>query len=46
MTNQYNMKMGIQKLGVWGAMAVEKKVIQMLTMDEIEPNNPKYLTEE
>ena len=32
---QYNMKRELQKFGDRGAVAVEKEVIQLFTMDEI-----------
>ena len=44
--NQYNMKQGLKRFGQSGVSAIEKEVCQLVTMDALDPDNPKELSRE
>ena len=43
---QYNMKKGLQKFGEQGAADSENEVRQLIKMEAIDTENPKYLKRE
>ena len=43
---QYIMKQGLKRFGQIGVRAIKKEVIHIVTMDTLEPDNPKELSRE
>ena len=44
--NKYNMNQGLKRFGQSGVSAIKKELHQLITMNDLDPDNPKELRRE